>query len=250
MTDPTDPRSSVSLPRPFVRLAVILLAALTSFAAATGLASAHVSVSSPDASAGGYGKLTFRVPNESDAASTVKIRIQFPTDTPLASLRTQPIPGWTASTTRTQLDPPVTDDDGAEITEAISVVEFTAAAGAGIGPGEFQEFSLSGGPFPDAESLTFPVVQSYSDGTEAAWIEPTVDGQAEPEHPAPVLSLTADRATAGGSDPTEAVAEHTHDEATGVSSGGVALFLSILALVVAIGGAVLGWQATRRTVSS
>jgi uncharacterized protein YcnI len=233
----------VSLPRPLARLAVVVVAAATAVVASAGLASAHVTVSSPDASAGGYGKVTFRVPNESDAASTVKIRIQMPTDTPLASLRTQPVPGWTAVTTTTRLDPPVTDDDGNEITEAVSVVEFTADAGNGIGPGEFQEFSLAGGPFPDADSLTFPVVQTYSDGTESAWIEPTVDGQAEPEHPAPVLSLTAD--TSGTADPSgsDATAEHTHDGEVSNAPAGVALFLSILALLVAIAGVVLGVRA-------
>ena len=165
-------------------------------------------------------------------------------------MRTQPVPGWTATTTRTQLDPPVTDGHGGEITEAISVVEFTAVAGVGVGPGEFQEFSLSGGPFPDAESLTLPVVQTYSDGSEAAWIEPTVDCQAEPERSAPVLSLAADPATDTAGDAAETSDGHTPDEAAGSSRAGVALFLSILALVVAIGGAVLGWRATRRTVSS
>ncbi len=239
----------MSLPRPLARVAVVLLAALTAIVASAGLASAHVTVSSPDASAGGFGKLVFRVPNESDAASTVKVRIQIPTDTPLASLRTQPIPGWTATTTKLRLDPPVTDDDGNEITEAISVVEFTATAGAGIGPGEFQEFALSGGPFPDAESLTFPVVQTYSDGSESAWIEPTVDGQAEPEHPAPVLSLTAETTTDTTGGAADETAAHSHDEVTGAPAG-VALFLAILALVVAIAGVVLGWRATRRTVSS
>ena len=237
----------MSLPRPLVRLAVVLLAAFTAIVASTGLASAHVGVSSTDATPGGFGKVTFRVPNESDAASTVKVRIQIPTDTPLASLRTQPIPGWTATTTKLRLDPPVTDDDGNEITEAISVVEFTAATGAGIGPGEFQEFALSGGPFPDAESLTFPVVQTYSDGSESAWIEPTVDGQAEPEHPAPVLSLAP---VAVATDANEASpTEHEHAATTGAPAG-VALFLAILALVVAVAGVVLGWRATRRTVSS
>jgi uncharacterized protein YcnI len=239
----------VSLPRPLVRLAVVLVAASTAVAASAGLASAHVTVSSPDATSGGFGKLTFRVPNESDTASTVSIRIQFPTDTPLASLRTQPLPGWTASTTRTQLDPPVTDDDGNEITEAISVVEFTAAAGGGIGPGEFQEFSLSGGPFPDATSLSFPVVQSYSDGSESAWIEPTVDGQAEPEHPAPVLSLTGGQAAAPTGEATDETATHSHADVSSQPAG-LALFLSILALLVAVGGVVLGLRAARRTVSS
>jgi hypothetical protein len=129
------------------------------------------------------------------------------------------------------------------------VVEFTADAGNGVGPGEFQEFSLSGGPFPDADSLTFPVVQTYSDGSESAWIEPTVDGQAEPEHPAPVLSLTADTATEATGTTTDETAEHSHDAVTSAPAG-VALFLAILALVVAIAGVVLGWRATRRTVSS
>jgi uncharacterized protein YcnI len=237
----------VSLPRPVARLCVVVLAMLTALAAAVGVASAHVGVSSQDAAAGGFGKVTFRVPNESDTASTTKIRIQVPTDTPFASLRTQPVPGWTAALTRTPLDPPVTDDDGNQITEAVSVVEFTAADGGGIGPGEFQEFSLSGGPFPDADSLTFPVVQSYSDGSETAWIEPTVDGQAEPEHPAPVLSLTP---VAVATDNNEAVpADHEHGATTNQPAG-AALFVAILALLAGIAGVVLGVRANRRTVSS
>jgi periplasmic copper chaperone A len=241
-------RSSVSLPRSLARLCVVLLAALTALAAGIGVAAAHVSVSSQDAAPGGYGKVTFRVPNESATANTIGIRIQIPTDQPLASLSTQPVPGWTASVSRTQLDPPVTDDDGNKVTEAVSVVEFTASPGGGIGPGEFQEFALSGGPFPKADSLTFPVVQTYSDGSESAWIEPSVDGQAEPEHPAPVLKLTA--ASADSAAPTgSTAADHTHGETTSQPAG-LALLVSVLALLVAIGGGVLAVRANRRTVSS
>jgi len=242
-------RSSVFLPRPVARLCVVLLATLTALAAAVGVASAHVSVSSPDAAPGGYGKVTFRVPNESDTASTVKVRIQIPTDQPLASLSTQPVPGWTASLSRTALDPPATDDDGNEITEAVSVVEFSADAGGGIAPGEFQEFSLSGGPFPDADSLTFPVVQSYSDGSESAWIEPTVDGQPEPESPAPVLSLTPVPVTVAADENQATSTEHAHDEATS-GPAGLALILAVLALLTAVTGVVLAVRADRRTVSS
>ncbi len=222
----------MSLSRPLVRVAVVVLSALVTVLASAGLAAAHVSVSSPDAGAGGYGKLVFRVPNESDSASTVKIRIQIPTDPPFASMSVQPVPGWTATTTKTPLVPPVTDDDGNQITEAVSVVEFDAGAG-GIAPGQFQEFALSGGPFPEADSLTFPVIQTYSDGNESAWIEPTVDGQAEPEHPAPVLALAANPAAASSAQPTTAAHEHA---ATTDQPAGVALFLAILALVVAIAG--------------
>jgi uncharacterized protein YcnI len=239
-------RSSVFLSR----LAIVAATAATVVVASAGLASAHVSVSSPDASAGGYGKVTFRVPNESDTASTVKIRVQLPTDTPLASVLTMPVPGWTATTTKAPLNPPVKDDDGNTVNEAVSVVEFDAAPGGGIGPGQFQEFSLSGGPFPKAASLAFPVVQSYSDGSEAAWIEPTVEGQAEPAHPAPVLSLSGTGSAAGPTTSAAPATTHDHSSQLAGSPAGVALFLAILALLVGIAGVVLGVRAAGRTVGS
>ncbi len=235
--------------RPLARLAVVVTAALVALAASvTGasLASAHVTVASADATPGGFGKLVFRVPNESDTASTVGLRIQIPADAAMASLRVQPVPGWTATLTNSELAEPL-EAHGQEITSYVSVVEFRAEDGGGIGPGEFQEFALSGGPFPEADELTFPAVQVYSDGNESAWIEPTVAGQEEPERPAPVLTLAAAAADAG-----DAVAEedeHSH-EAVESSPAGLALFLAILALMTAVGGVVLGWRANRRTVSS
>lgn len=231
------------------RLGIVVLATLTALAAsvtAAAVASAHVTVSSQDAVAGGYGKLTFRVPNESDTASTVGLRIQIPQEAAMAFVSTQQLPGWTATLTTTDLEEPLRSEDG-EISSYVSVVEFRATEG-GIAPGQFQEFALSGGPFPEADALTFPTVQLYSDGTEAAWIEPTVAGQGEPERPAPTLSLTA--ATPAEAAATESAADdHSHASASD-SPGGLALFLSILALLVGSTGAVLGWRATRRTVSS
>jgi hypothetical protein len=142
-------------------------------------------------------------------------------------------------------------------------VEFRAEDGGGIGPGEFQEFALSGGPFPELDQVAFPTVQTYSDGNESAWIEPTVEGQPEPESPAPVLSLAADPATPtpSAAPATEAGSReagaapgasdtHGHDEAVASDPGALALFLAILALLVGSTGAFLGWRAHRRTVSS
>lgn len=241
----------MSLPHALARLAVLVAAVLTALAAsvvAAGGASAHVTVSSQDAAPGGYGKLVFRVPNENDAARTVGLRIQIPEEAALASLRTQPVPGWTATLTTADLDEPL-ENHGREISSYVSVVEFRADTGGGIAPGEFQEFALSGGPFPDADEMAFPAVQSYDDGTEAAWIEPTVEGQEEPDRPAPVLNLTAasaaDASTAAAGDE----ADHAHGAAENAPAG-LALFLAILALFAGIGGVVLGWRANRRTVSS
>ena len=243
----------MSLPRAVRRLVVLALATLAALAASVvvaTVASAHVTVSSADAAPGSFGKLTFRVPNESDTASTVSLRIQIPQEAAMASLRVQPVAGWTATLTESDLEEPL-ENHGQEISTYVSVVEFRAVDGGGIRPGEFQEFALSGGPFPDADQVSYPTVQTYSDGSESAWIEPTVDGE-EPEHPAPVLSLTGTTdshgaETAGTTDTqTAAATEESHD----ASPGSLALFLSILALLVGIAGVVLAWRAGRRTVSS
>jgi uncharacterized protein YcnI len=242
--------SSIALPRPYARLCVVLLGVSTALAASVGIASAHVSVSSSDAAPGGYGKVTFRVPNESDTASTVALRIQIPQDAAMSSLRSQPVPGWTATLTTSDLETPIRAG-GREISSYVSLVEFRASAGGGIAPGQFQEFALSGGPFPEADSLSFPTVQLYSDGSESAWIEPTVGGQEEPERPAPVLSLTpvgvaTDTDEAAATD--TAVADDAHDATS--EPAGLALFVAILALLTAGAGVVLGVRANRRTVSS
>ncbi|MGY1742945.1 MULTISPECIES: YcnI family copper-binding membrane protein [unclassified Blastococcus] len=239
-----------TVPRPFARLAAVLLAAVAALAAsvvAAGPASAHVTVSSADASPGGFGKLTFRVPNESDTASTVSLRVQLPAETPMAFVSTQPVPGWTVTATRSELPEPV-QAEGETVTSYVSSLEWRAEPGGGIAPGQFQEFSISAGPLPDAATLVLPAVQTYSDGTETAWIEPTVEGQDEPERPAPVLTLGS-----GGAEPAPGTGT-TGGQDAGTSDGddatGLALFLAVLALLTGIAGVVLGYRAGRRTVSS
>src|SRR6478752_5247791 len=150
-------RSRMSRSRLPARLAVVPAMVVGLLAAGSGIASAHVAAFSSDAVQGGEGKVTFRVPDESDTASTVKIAIQLPAKNPIASVAVQPVPGWTVKSTKVPLNPPVKTDDGDTITERVSVVEFDAAAGGGIAPGQFQEFSLSVGPLPKVASLAFPV---------------------------------------------------------------------------------------------
>jgi uncharacterized protein YcnI len=164
---------------------------------------AHVTVSSPDAAPGGFGKIVFRVPNESDSANTTAITVQLPADTPFPFVSVGAMPGWTATTTMSQLPEPV-EVEGFTVTEAVSSVTWTAD-GDGLPPEQFAEFQLSVGPFPDdVDELVFPATQTYSDGEVAEWADPTVEGEDEPEHPAPVLELAAagddDESSDGGSD--------------------------------------------------
>jgi periplasmic copper chaperone A len=168
--------------------------ALVTAAVTAAPAAAHVTVQPGQASKGGYAKLAFRVPNESQTTGTIKLEVTFPQDTPLASLRTKPVPGWTADIRKEKLTTPIQSGHG-EITEAVRTIIWTAQPGVRIGPGEFMEFEVSGGPMPDnADQLLLPATQTYDDGTVVAWdAPPPADGAEEPEHPAPVLELMAGR---------------------------------------------------------
>jgi periplasmic copper chaperone A len=158
-------------------------------------ASAHVTVSAPEAEPGGFATLTFSVPNERDDATTTSVRVTMPEDAPLAFVSVEPVPGWTVDVQKAQLDEPIQSDEGGEITEAVSSVTWS---GGSIEAGQFQRFVVSAGPLPeDADSLSFPAVQTYSDGEEVRWIQETSSGGEEPENPAPVLELT-EAGTDGG----------------------------------------------------
>ena len=160
-------------------------------AAGAAAASAHVHVDADDPAAGGYTHLTFNVPNESATAKTSKLEVTLPADTPFNSVSVKPVEGWTARVIIAELPKPVTVD-GATVTKAPVSVVWTADAAHQIGANEYQSFSISVGVLPDAgTTVTLPATQSYTDGTVVKWDQKTVEGQEEPEHPAPSFVTTA-----------------------------------------------------------
>jgi uncharacterized protein YcnI len=228
--------------------------AVAAFTVATGVAAqAHVRVI-PEATAGGaFTKLTFRVPNESDTASTTKLVVNLPTDTPLIYVSAQQLDGWTVKITKAKLPKPV-EMEGATVTEAASTVTWTANKGSGVAPGEFQEFALSGGPLPTTvKSLSFPAVQTYSDGTVANWNEPQPEGADEPEHPVPSFAVTA--ALPEGADADAAPAADTSSAVSASpasavdSSDGTARAFGIGGLVAGLLGLAFGVLAWRKAGS-
>jgi len=231
------------------RVGIVLAGVMVGVLAAVP-AWAHVTVSSTSAVPGGFAKLTFRVPNEKDTATTTRVEVRFPTDAPLAFVSVKPVPGWTTKITRGKLPAPVKTHDG-EITEAVTTIVWTASAGAAIKPGEFQEFDVSGGPLPEADQLVFKALQGYSDGETVRWIEEPKAGQAEPEHPAPVLKLA--KASGGSGNGVQVTATAPPPVAGGVApSGGTAtaaLVIGILALLTATGALALGILGRRRPTS-
>ncbi|MFG2819462.1 YcnI family protein [Kitasatospora sp. NPDC048365] len=233
---------------PAVRLASAGLLAAGAVLAAALPAAAHVTVQPGNATQGGYTAVAFRVPNESDTASTVKLEVNLPMDHPMASVRTQPLPGWTATLEKSKLDKPL-NAHGKEITEAVSKITWTADAGTKIGPGQFQEFRVSLGALPtDTDKLTFKALQTYDNGDVARWIEEAKDGQPEPAKPAPVLAL--DKAAAAGDhhsgDAAATKPQASTGQAAAASDDATARTLGVVGIVVGVIGAALGVAGLRR----
>lgn len=214
------------------RAALVLGAALAGVFLLAAPASAHVTVSPQEAEKGSFARLAFRVPNESDTASTVKLEVVLPENAPVGSVSTMPLAGWTVALERRKVDPPV-DVHGTQVSEVVSKITWTAAAGGGVKPGEFVEFPVSMGPLPDTDKMVFKALQTYSDNEVSRWIEEPVPGAEEPENVAPVLTLVSASADATTGPPAAA------PPAEGDDGDGPALILAVIALVASLGGLVL-----------
>ncbi|MER5982762.1 YcnI family protein [Streptomyces sp. NPDC001787] len=221
-----------------------------------GPAAAHVGVQPQgEAAKGGYATINFKVPNERDNASTVKVEVSFPADHPLSSVTPQAVPGWKITVDKTKLDKPL-DVHGKKINEAVSKVTWTADGGK-IEPGYFQQFPLSVGQLPeDTDQLVFKALQTYDNKEVVRWIEEPKEGAAEPESPAPVLKLTAPASDAhGGAAAGKEADEHKTDEKAASSeetaaaesaSDNTARTLGIIGIVIGIAGVAFGVLAGRR----
>ena len=172
------------------RITVFLSVVFCALFALAGTASAHVVVEPSTAPKGSDAVLTFVAPNEKDNATTVKLTVQFPTDHPIAEALVQATPGWNAEVANFHVTTPIQTDNG-PVNTAVRSVTWTATDGKGITQDHFAEFAVSVGLPDDADSLTFPAIQTYSDGSTVNWVQVTPPGGPEPDNPAPVLTLTA-----------------------------------------------------------
>ncbi|KAA8890621.1 YcnI family protein [Nocardia colli] len=204
------------------------VAAATLAFLAAGTASAHVTVDAPGAQQGKYGVITLRVPTESDTASTTALTVALPN---LKSARTEPIPGWSAK---------IEKNDKAEIT----AITWTAEPGnAGVGPGQFQRFAIALGPLPSQETVSFPAKQTYSDGKVVDWNQPAGADGAEPEHPAPSLTLAKGKAGLDHGSAAPAASSSADDtDNTARWLGGIGLALGLLGVALGLGNVIRARQ--------
>jgi uncharacterized protein YcnI len=168
-------------------------------AAGAAAASAHVTVDPSATAEGGFTKLTFSVPNESETAKTNRLEVKLPTDTPLTSVSVKPMDGWKAQVVTTTLPKPA-EVAGATVTKAPTSVIWTADAAHQIGQNEFQTFTLSVGRLPAAgTTLMLPAAQGYTDGTTVNWAD-----AAEADHGHASATSSANSSAAASSAPAEA----------------------------------------------
>jgi uncharacterized protein YcnI len=189
-------------------------------------AQAHVSGTPSVANAGSYTVLTMSVPHGCEGSPTTRIEIQVPES--VLSVTPTRNPLYDLEATIEQLDEPVSDAHGNEVTERTGSIVYTAKEPLPEGQRDTFELSFQ---VPDAEGelLAFPTIQTCEQG-ETGWIEVPSEGQdaEELEYPAPAFEiLPAGDDAHGGSDEeasetdAEATADATDDtqEAAATTEG-------------------------------
>jgi uncharacterized protein YcnI len=215
------------------RIAATLAAVSILVLGAPLAADAHVNISPNTAAPGDDIQLTFRVPNESATAGTVRVEIDLPTKTPFADAAYEPVAGWTARVVRAKVATPIVND-GVRVADAPAKVIYVANRGVSIKPGQFQEFPIALDLTPDTDSVAFPTIQTYSDGTVVAWDQRSTKSGGEPDNPAPVLYINDAPPTDTESGVTlAATSDAASTASTALILGTAGLALGVIALVLA-----------------
>ena len=114
----------MSVRRTLTRFGAPLAAAAAVTLVAAAPASAHVTVTPSDATAGAFTVLTVSVPHGCDGSPTTRIEMQIPEQ--ILSVTPTRNPFYEVETKVAELDEPVTDEDGNEVTERTGSVVYTA----------------------------------------------------------------------------------------------------------------------------
>lgn len=211
-----------------LRLATLLALSAVALLALAAPALAHTTVSADNTAAGGYAKLTFRVPHGCDGAATTVVRVQIPDG--VVSVKPQVNPGWPDLSTEIGPLAEPYDNHGETITDGVREITWAG----GELPDEFMdEFGVSV-KLPEGEEgerLYFPAVQQCEEnGGEEAWIEIPEDPDSDEEldYPAPYIELTAAEGDGHGGgeeatdEPTAADDEGADDEGASEAAGAAA----------------------------
>jgi periplasmic copper chaperone A len=166
---------------------------------APGLAAAHVTIDPPQAEAGAYVRIAFRVPHGcAGGAPTERLVVTLPEA--VLQARPMPKPGWTLAITRAPLEVPLDNGHGGKLTERVAEIAWT---GGPLEDSHYDEFVVQlrlSRELAPGQALPIPAVQHCPGGATAAWTEVPAPGRRTTEyrHPAPALRIVAPRTAAAG----------------------------------------------------
>ncbi|MEO8266702.1 MAG: DUF1775 domain-containing protein [Ilumatobacteraceae bacterium] len=228
---------------PSIKHALVAVAAtLTVVLAAGGVASAHIDPDPIAMQAGTTGTAAFKVEHGCDGSPTTSMKFQIPDG--VSAIAAVDKAGWTA-------------------TVAGDTLEFV---GGPLAPDQEDHFDITFTAPAQPGDIRFPVIQTCEKG-ELAWIEVAAEGEAEPEHPAPTIKITAGPPTADELTPapedagtdgtvvaagteavvTATVAASSSDDSS--STGTIIVVVVVLAVVLIGGGVVLARRKSSTTDS-
>jgi uncharacterized protein YcnI len=200
--------------RTFARFVALPAAVIGFSALAVAPALAHVTISPSDSPAGGDAVATVSVPHGCDGSPTTSIAIKIPDQ--LVEVTPTRNPFWDVKISMTKLAKPLTADDGDQITEKVDEIVYTAKTP--LPADQRDTFQLSfDTPTKVGERLDFPTIQKCVKG-ETDWTELAAAGAAEPEHPAPTVTVVAASSEDGAATPATPVKASSSDD-DGASKG-------------------------------
>ncbi|MCU1372552.1 MAG: nuclear export factor [Ilumatobacteraceae bacterium] len=152
--------------RPRLRFPLAVAAAVGVALCIAGPASAHIHTDPEEVQAGTENSVGFVIEHGCEGSPTTQVELRLPEGVTAISAEDQG--GFSASV------------DG-------QVVKFT---GGSLPDGTEQAFTVTFTAPGEAGTIDIPLIQTCEEGS-TDWIEPEVDGQPEPEHPAPQLAVAA-----------------------------------------------------------
>ena len=206
-------------------------------------ANAHVSIAEGAVEAGAYEILTVSVPHGCDGAATTEVAIQIPEGINAVTPTRNPL--YSVENVMEDLDTPITDSHGNEITERVAQVVYTATTPLPDGQRDVFELSLQIPEDAADSTLYFPTVQTCEQG-ETGWVQIPEDGQDghDLDAPAPsvdVIAANEDSSHAGSarasadahSDETvaSAVSDQTPLVVTSLAVGSIGFIVAVIALL-------------------
>jgi uncharacterized protein YcnI len=168
--------------RASARTSTVVLGALVATLAIAFPVLGHVSIPEGEVPSGASAVIHLRVPHGCDGASTDTVEVQVPDG--VVSAQPEYVPGWTVETEMVESEP--YERFGETLTERVGVIRWS---GGDLPDSAYYDFGLRATFLVEpGTTLAFPTVQRCGDA-ETAWIEPIVEGEPEPEQPAPTVSV-------------------------------------------------------------